>query len=381
MGKDIVIQECEQPGGHSRLWNYEDVNHVLIIETGTEKVEGILLVMPWSYYLELCSTAFIKMCNLIFLKLEVWNKSLTAISMQLSAVKTLNDSNFDDWKESLSMYLAIAQLDLALRVDAPTELTDESIIAPVLSSEKLSKAQCPQDDKERTEMENIPYGSGYYTKSLKDKQIKTFTDEELHKGEEISPELLKIIQESSVSIVIFSENYADSPWCLDELVEILKCKEESGQIVLPVFYKVDPTDVQKLTGNFEKAFAIAMHGEKGNSQKVDNWKHALMEVSNLSGWDLQNMKYESKLVEEIVNDVLEKFSYMPKNDDSYDRNLIGIESRVEKVEWLLNDKQVMGIWGMGGTCKTTIAQEVFRRNKNKFDGHCFVENVRETMTK
>ncbi|XP_057990248.1 TMV resistance protein N-like [Hevea brasiliensis] len=41
----------------------------------------------------------------------------------------------------------------------------------------------------------------------------------------------------------------------------------------------------------------------------------------------------------------------------------------------------MGIWGMGGTGKTTIAQEVFRRNKNKFDGHCFVENVRETMTK
>ncbi|XP_057990285.1 disease resistance protein RPV1-like [Hevea brasiliensis] len=40
---------------------------------------------------------------------------------------------------------------------------------------------------------------------------------------------------------------------------------------------------------------------------------------------------------------------MPKNDDSYDRNLIGIESRVEKVEWLINDKQVMGIWGMGGT--------------------------------
>ncbi|XP_057990274.1 disease resistance protein RLM3-like [Hevea brasiliensis] len=104
--------------------------------------------------------------------------------------------------------------------------------------------------------------------ALQQKQINAFLDEELRKGEEISPALLKIIQESSVSIVIFSENYADSAWCLDELVEILKCREESGQTVLPVFYKVDPTEVQDLTGNFGKA--LAMHGEKAIHEKVDN---------------------------------------------------------------------------------------------------------------
>ncbi|XP_057990257.1 disease resistance protein RPV1-like [Hevea brasiliensis] len=110
-------------------------------------------------------------------------------------------------------------------------------------------------------------------------------------------------------------------------------------------------------------------------------KRALMEVSNFAGWDLQEIKYEAKLVEGIVNDVLIKFSDMSKGDDSYDRNLIGIKLRVEEVERLLNEKQIVGIWGMGGIGKTTIAQEVFHRNKNKFDGHCFVENVRETMTK
>ncbi|KAF2320034.1 hypothetical protein GH714_022322 [Hevea brasiliensis] len=44
------------------------------------------------------------------------------------------------------------------------------------------------------------------------------------------------------------------------------------------------------------------------------------------------MKYEAKLVEGIVNDVLIKFSDMSKGDDSYDRNLIGIKLRVEEVE-------------------------------------------------
>ncbi|XP_043816662.1 disease resistance protein RLM3-like [Manihot esculenta] len=139
----------------------------------------------------------------------------------------------------------------------------------------------------------IRYGFlSHLSTAFHQKQIHAFTDENLHKGEEISPSLLKIIQESCVSIVIFSENYADSPWCLDELVKILECKESLGQLVLPVFYHVDPTHVQQLTGNFGKAFGKSVHGEQveGRLHKVDAWRHALMEVSNLSGWDSQDVK-------------------------------------------------------------------------------------------
>lgn len=128
--------------------------------------------------------------------------------------------------------------------------------------------------------------------ALQRKQINPFMDENLRKGEEISPALLETIQDSYVSIVVFSQNYADSPWCLDELVKILECKEILGQLVLPIFYHVDPTDVQDLIGNFGEAFAVAKHGEevKGCLDKVDKWRRALMEISNLAGWDSWNIK-------------------------------------------------------------------------------------------
>ena len=59
--------------------------------------------------------------------------------------------------------------------------------------------------------------------------IKTFRDdEELPRGEEISPELLKFIEESRIAIIVFSKTYDDSKWCLDELVKIMECEKEKG---------------------------------------------------------------------------------------------------------------------------------------------------------
>ena len=117
--------------------------------------------------------------------------------------------------------------------------------------------------------------------------IHTFRDDdELPRGEEISDHLLKAIRESKISIVVFSKGYA-SRWCLDELVEILKCKyRKTGQIALPIFYDIDPSDVRKQTGSFAEAFVI--HEERSN-EKVKEWREALEEAGNLSGWNLKDM--------------------------------------------------------------------------------------------
>ncbi|XP_023929710.2 TMV resistance protein N-like [Quercus suber] len=124
--------------------------------------------------------------------------------------------------------------------------------------------------------------------ALRQKGIITFRDEEgLERGKTIS-ELFKAIEESQFVIIILSKNYASSKWCLDELTKIIKCKEETGLIVLPIFYDVDPTDVRKQTGTFEQAFIDHQNCFEDNIEKVQTWRAALREVADISGWHLQN---------------------------------------------------------------------------------------------
>jgi hypothetical protein len=63
-------------------------------------------------------------------------------------------------------------------------------------------------------------------RALREKGISTYMDEKLERGDEISSALIKAIKESNTAIVVLSKNYASSKWCLDELMEILECKEK-----------------------------------------------------------------------------------------------------------------------------------------------------------
>ncbi|XP_031280652.1 disease resistance protein RLM3-like [Pistacia vera] len=68
--------------------------------------------------------------------------------------------------------------------------------------------------------------------ALCQKKINAFIDdEELKRGEQISPSLLNAIEQSKISLII-SEGYASSRWCLKNL-EDSECKNSYGQIVIP----------------------------------------------------------------------------------------------------------------------------------------------------
>ena len=124
--------------------------------------------------------------------------------------------------------------------------------------------------------------------ALDQKGIRTFRDDErLERGKSISLELLNAIEKSKFAIIVLSRNYASSSWCLDELVKIVKCKEETWLTILPVFHGVDPSDVRNQRGSFAEAFA--KHEELiKNEEKLQSWRAALTQVANLSGWDTQN---------------------------------------------------------------------------------------------
>ncbi|XP_028945511.2 disease resistance protein RPV1-like [Malus domestica] len=220
----------------------------------------------------------------------------------------------------------------------------------------------------------------HFYKALHDKAITTFIDHQLKRGEEISPALLEAIEESRISIIVFSENYASSRWCLDELVHILECRKSRQQIVWPAFYKVDPSDVRKQTSNFGDAFTKLKCKFEDNQEKILTWTSALRDAANLSGRTFKEGEYEATFINKIVEEI-----FVPVQQCTHLKVAnypVGMESCVKEVEELLgvggNDPCVVGIWGASGIGKTTVAKAVYNAIAYEFEGSCFLADVRET---
>lgn len=113
-------------------------------------------------------------------------------------------------------------------------------------------------------------------------------DDSLVRGDAMPDGLYQGIQDSRISIVVFSSNYGGSEWCLGELEKIMECRATIGQVVLPVFYDVDPSEIRQLRGRFGEAFNRLVRYT--SNEKMWGWRRALNGAANLAGFHLKNFR-------------------------------------------------------------------------------------------
>ncbi|KAI6679294.1 hypothetical protein NL676_033175 [Syzygium grande] len=126
-----------------------------------------------------------------------------------------------------------------------------------------------------------------YTSLINARIIVFRDDNELDPGDNIPDALVQSIKQSKISIPIISKDYASSKSCLMELAQMVECNEADAQLIVPIFYDIDPADLKRQRRRVGESFR--KHERRGIDREViDKWKQALRKITEMKGYDLRN---------------------------------------------------------------------------------------------
>ncbi|KAL3730346.1 hypothetical protein ACJRO7_027367 [Eucalyptus globulus] len=156
--------------------------------------------------------------------------------------------------------------------------------------------------------------------ALERRGMRTVVDYTLDRGEEIWPAIIEAIKQSNIAVVVVSQNYHFSPWCLNELVKILECKKRGGLIVFPIFWGIDARELREQSSTFVENIGQGEEGFKQeNPHQVQRWRKALQAVGRINGFPVNVSldKTEAEVIEALADEIEGKLNRSVSNVTSH----------------------------------------------------------------
>ncbi|CAN0914535.1 Disease resistance protein RPV1 [Linum grandiflorum] len=130
--------------------------------------------------------------------------------------------------------------------------------------------------------------------ALRRNKVTTFRDDRsLRRGESIEDGVRRAIEKSSFYVVVLTPNYTSSPWCLDELVKMMKwCSSSSkgrSKMIFPIFYHVLPEDVSRYY--YHEVDDVDQKCTSYTKERAGTWLRALHWIAGVAGWVVSDGRY------------------------------------------------------------------------------------------